>query len=170
MMVYLMLIIKLIIMLLFYYYMLYLPIYLFPPNNSHNSSINYNWSKATQTDIQSYQDCLYSNLDMIEISDGYLNYNDPHCTNVLHSRFIEVYCHSIIKSCIKASSVSIPLFRPNVQRVPGRTNHVKGEPDRSLIWHWIWLEAGKPFKGFIYEIIKRRRYAVVNVMCLNFKN
>ena len=62
---------------------------------------------------------------MIDISDGYLNCNDPHCTNVLHRRFIEVYCHSIIKSCIKASSVSIPLVRPNVQRVPGWTEHVK---------------------------------------------
>ena len=95
---------------------------------------------------------------MIDISDGYLNCNDPHCTNVLHRRFIEVYCHSIIKSCIKASSVSIPLVRPNVQRVPGWTEHVKEERDRSLFWHWIWLEAGKPFKGFIYEIMKRTRH------------
>ena len=52
---------------------------------------------------------------MIEISDGYLNCNDPHCTNVLHRTFMEVYCHSIIESGIKASSVSIPLVRPNVQ-------------------------------------------------------
>ena len=89
--------------------------HLFVPTTSPNSSINCNWSKAAQADIQSYQNCLSNNLDMFEISDGYLNCNDP---NVLHRRFIEVYCHSIIKSCIKASSVSIPLVRPNVQRVP----------------------------------------------------
>ena len=71
-------------------------------------------SKAAQADIQSYQDCLNRNLDIIEISDGYLNCNNPHCTNVLHRRFIEVYYHYIIESCIKASSVSIPPVRPNV--------------------------------------------------------
>ena len=120
--------------------------HLFVPTTSHNSSINCTLSKAAQADIQSYQNCLNSNLDMIDISDGYLNCNDPHCTNVLHRRFIEVYYHSIIKSYIKASSVSIPLVRPNVQRVPGWTEHVKEERDRSLFWHLIWLEAGKPFK------------------------
>ena len=71
------------------------------------------------------------NLDMIEITDGYLNCNDPHSTNVLHRRFIEVYCYSIIESCIKVSSVSIPLVRPNVQRVLGWTDLVKAERNRS---------------------------------------
>ena len=59
-----------------------------------------------------------------------------------------------MKSCIKASSVNIPLVGLNVQRVPGWTDHVKEERDRSLFWHCIWLEAGNPFEGFIYEIMK----------------
>ena len=75
---------------------------------------------------------------MIEISDGYLNCNDPHCTNVLHRRFIKIYCHSIIKSCIKASSVSIPLVRPNVLRVPGLTEHVKEERDRFKFMEFVF--------------------------------
>ena len=62
---------------------------------------------------------------MIDITGGYLNCNDPHCTNVLHISFIEVYCHSIIKLGIIASSVSILLVRHNVQRVPEWTEHVK---------------------------------------------
>ena len=102
-----------------------IPSHLFVPTTSHNSSINCNWSKAAQADIQSYQNCLNSYPDMIDISGGYLNCNYPHCTNVLHRRFIEVYCHSIIKLGIIASSVSILLVRHNVQRVPERTEHVK---------------------------------------------
>ena len=62
-------------------------------------------------------------------------------------------------SCINANSVSILLVRANVQRMPGWTDHVKGERDRSLFWQCIWLEAGKPFKGFMYEIIKRTRHS-----------
>ena len=65
--------------------------HLFVPTSSHNSTINYNWSKAAHADIQSYQDCLNSNLDMIEISDWYLYCNDPNCTNVLHIKFIVMY-------------------------------------------------------------------------------
>ena len=42
--------------------------HLFVPTTSHNSLINWNWSKAAQADIQSCQDYLNSNLDMIEIS------------------------------------------------------------------------------------------------------
>ena len=90
-----------------------------------------------------------------------INCNDPHCTDVLHRRFIEVYCHSIIKSCIKASSVSIPLVRPNVQRVPGWTDHVKEERYRSLFWHWIWLEAVNHSKDLFMKRTRHRyHYAV----------
>ena len=36
-----------------------------------------------------------------------------------------LFCHSIIKSCIKSSNVSIHLVKPSAQRVPGWSEHVK---------------------------------------------
>ena len=53
---------------------------------------------------------------------------------VCNSKIVFGILITIIKSCIKASSVSIPLVRPNVQRVPGWTDHVKEECNRSLFW------------------------------------
>ena len=41
------------------------------------------------------------------------------------------------------------------QNVTEWNDHVKPERERSLLWHLIWIESGKPNKGFIYEIMKR---------------
>ena len=63
---------------------------------------------------------MNNNLNMIEISEGYLNCNDPHCSDISHKKLIEFIFNSIIKSCIKSSNnVNIPIVRHNVQRVPG---------------------------------------------------
>ena len=53
--------------------------------------------------------------------------------------------------------------------VPGWTDQVEPERDRSVFLHWMWLESGKPNTGFIYQIMKRTRhqyhYAVRRCKC-----
>ena len=44
------------------------------------------------------------------------------------------------------------------QDVPGWDELVKPERDRSLFWHWMWQEAGKPQTGIVYGIMKRTRH------------
>ena len=37
--------------------------------------------------------------------------------------------------------------------MPGWTEQVKPERDRSLLWHWIWCESGKPRSGVVYYYV-----------------
>ena len=69
---------------------------------------------------------------------------------------IDNFCDSVITACINASINCIPTTRSRATHVT--LKHVKPERERSLLWHWIWLESGKPNKGFIYEIMKRTRH------------
>ena len=39
-----------------------------------------------------------------------------------------------------------------------RFGEILSEKDRSLLWHWIWCESGKPNSGFIYDIMKHTRH------------
>jgi len=47
--------------------------------------------------------------------------------------------------------------------VAGWSEHINS----ILLWHWIWLECGKPNTGYVYSIMKKTRhkyhYAVRNL-------
>ena len=53
---------------------------------------------------------------------------------------IDLLCRSIIMSGLKASSECIPITRSRTREVAGWTDHVKPERDRSVFWHWMWLD------------------------------
>ena len=80
------------------------------------------------------------------------------CNSIEHRNAIDNLCDYVITSCINASVNCIPTTRSRATHVTGWTDHVKPESELSLLWHWIWLESGKPNKGFIYEIMKRTRH------------
>ena len=56
-------------------------------------------------------------------------------------------------SGLNASSECIPITR----EVTGWTDPVKPKRDRSVFWHWMWLESSKPNTGLVYQIMKRTR-------------
>ena len=39
------------------------------------------------------------------------------------------------------------MSRPVGSNIPGWEKLVKPDRDRSLFWHWMWQEAGKPQHG-----------------------
>ena len=50
------------------------------------------------------------------------------------------------------------MIRYYVFRIIKQIDQVAPEKDRSLLWHWIWCESGRPNSGFIYDIMKRTRH------------
>ena len=42
--------------------------------------------------------------------------------------------------------------------MPGRTEQVEPERDRSLFWHRMWCDMGKSYKGIAYDVMKRARH------------
>ena len=67
-------------------------------------------------------------------------------------------CSTLINLCILASAQTIPRGRPADKTIPGWNEQVKSYQERSLFWHWIWLEVGKPMKGYVYNIMKQTRH------------
>ena len=62
-------------------------------------------------------------------------------------------CTTIIDSCIGASERTIPVNRyaSANREMSGWSETVEPERERSLFWHWIWLESGKPTRGVVYD-------------------
>lgn len=126
------------------------------PKMLHN--IPCNWSKASPEDINRYTQILNNKLNVIAVPDC-MYCTNCHCRNVEHRRSIDLFCQSVIECCISASKQSIPTAGPNVRKtVPGWTEQVAPEKETSLFWHWLWLEAGKPNTGYVYNIMKRTRH------------
>ena len=105
-----------------------------------------------------------------------MNCHNSHCECVEHRNKINLLCSRLINSCIDASHETISLKSHIGKDVPGWDELVKPERDRSLFWHWMWQEAGKPQTGIVYGIMKRTRhqYHYVVRCCkkksLKFKN
>ena len=82
--------------------------HLFVPTTSHNSSINCNWSKAAQADIKSYQNCLNSNLDIIDIPYilGYNNNNNICLKSNIQTSSVDYAPRELTHACSRSETCS----------------------------------------------------------------
>ena len=84
--------------------------------------------------------------------------NDKESTSDVHRLQINTLCITLIEYCIVASRETVPRAKPNVKKIAGWSENVKDSRDTSLLWHWVWLESGKPMTGYVYSIMKRTRH------------
>ena len=78
-----------------------------------------------------------------------------------HKNEINLFCNTIIDSCVSAGKHCIPLTGHNLKKksAPGWVEQVATRKrERSLLWHWIWRKAGKPNNSHIYHIMKCTRH------------
>ena len=125
-------------------------------NSSHIP--NYNWSKANVEHIEQYQLKLNNGLSLIDLNTPTINCHKWHCECVEHRNEINLLCSRLLSSCIDASHETISMKSHIGKDVPGWDELVKPERDRSLFWHWMWQEAGRPQTVTVYSIMKRTRH------------
>jgi exonuclease III len=89
------------------------------------------WDLATSSQINMYKDRLDQSLQCINFSSEWNYCTDLHCIKAAHLDSINRTCKIIIDSCLNASSICIPLSRPNVRGVTGWVDSVKYEKDIS---------------------------------------
>lgn len=116
------------------------------------------WEKASKEHINNYQTTLTRSLSAIEIDKHLLCCTNVKCMSTQHRDSIDNLCKCIIDCCLTAGVECIPLTKSNAKTTPGWNPQVKHEREQSLFWHWIWVEAGKPYDGLIYDIMKRTRH------------
>jgi len=78
-----------------------------------------------------------------------------------HVQAINVYACSITDSCISAAESTLPhtCSRQQGRRVPGWTEHVKPLKEKSLFWHRLWTDCGRPRFGTVAECMRLSRSA-----------
>ena len=118
-----------------------------------------NWTKASSEDIDNYRHISEHKLADIVVPKS-VNCTNCHCSLDNHKDEINLLCNTIIDSCVSAGKNCIPLTKHHLKKksVPGWVEQVAPQRERSLLWHWIWQEAGKPNNGHIYHIMKRTRH------------
>lgn len=89
------------------------------------------------------------------------------CCDSRHSELLSNYIHDISEACLLAADETIP--HTDVKKtgcVPGWKELVDPAKSKSLFWHNIWLECGKPKTGIVADIMRKTRalyhYAIRN--------
>ncbi len=116
------------------------------------------WDKATPVHVANYSRMLDGALGELNVSREIIHCSDVNCQSSKHKEYIDILCAQFIECCITTGFDCIPLINHKAKNIPGWTDHAKPEREQSLFWHWVWSEAGKPFTGIIYEIMKRTRH------------
>jgi hypothetical protein len=117
------------------------------------------WHKASSVDINNYCNCVSDLLSNVTIPVDAINCKDVCCNNCLHRTALNQYCRDIGQCCLNAGLQTIPTtVCDNDHRViPGWSEHVAPLREKSLFWHNVWLQAGKPRNGVLANIMRTAR-------------
>ena len=117
------------------------------------------WYKAKLNDIENYKNVLNQMLDPIVISDEVLKCNELKCS--VHLDKIEELCNEIIHCCIMASELGLPpkakKRHKKFKNMPGWDEHVAHRKVNALNDHKLWVAAGRPCAGPLFENRKHSR-------------
>jgi hypothetical protein len=119
------------------------------------------WVKATEANLQDYSDVLSRLLKNIFIPVDALSCKDSSCKNLVHVQHLNEYAANITDSCLRAAEAAIPRSckRQTSGRIPGWSEYVQPVRDKSLFWHKLWLECGRPKTGAVADCMRRTRAA-----------
>jgi Reverse transcriptase (RNA-dependent DNA polymerase)/Endonuclease/Exonuclease/phosphatase family len=116
------------------------------------------WYKAKDCHIADYQSALRDQLLQVKVPAEAIACEDPLCKNINHSIELNAYSNAITDACIAAANASIPhTTRSGRKPTPGWTEYVEPSRSKSMFWHKIWIECGRPKTGVTADIMRRTR-------------
>ena len=126
-------------------------------SNDINSDVRLSWIRANDTHIAQYRDHLVGRLNSVSLPRESLFCCDMNCTNVEHRQSLYKYAHDLIEACHLSGIASIPRAGHSTNCVPGWSEHVKPFHDKSMFWHNLWVESGRPRNGTVADVMRRTR-------------
>ena len=114
-----------------------------------------NWSKVSDLDIQRFRDYISAHLPVIDVD--LLLCHDSTCT--VHASLIDSLVDSFLNCIHWASFSSLPTLSQLSKRrcIPGWNTYVKGLKGKADFWHRVWVEAGGPTSGTLYQIKRKAK-------------
>ena len=115
-----------------------------------------NWKAATDEHFAAYKQTLSEMLHLVNIPYDVLHCRQVHCNNVQHTRDIDSYLNIIVDCCNRAAQRTIPLQRRK-KKVAFWNERVAPLKQKSVFWHRIWTENGKPPCGLLFDLKKKAK-------------
>jgi len=119
------------------------------------------WAKATDNDLLSYQTLLNQTLHDIFLPTSAFLCSDIKCSNALHFQQINKFAMDLTNACMSAAEATVPhtCRRQDSGRIAGWSEHVQPLREKSLFWHKMWLDCGRPRAGAVADSMRRTRVA-----------
>lgn len=128
------------------------------------------WYQANEDKLNDYKLRLEYFLRGIDVPVDALTCRDLMCRDADHFHKLNLYAKDISTACRTAADLSIPHTGTSSHEgrcVPGWSEYVEPEREKSIFWHRIWMDCGRPKTGTVADIMRRTRalyhYAVRRV-------
>ena len=117
------------------------------------------WAKAGDVHLTRYRNALSSYLRLVKPPTAAITCRCMRCLDGSHLDAIEQYADSIIDACYRSGLDSIPPVSPPGKRIPGWSEHVEPFREKSIFWHNLWHDCGRPSNGTVADSMRRTRAA-----------
>lgn len=128
------------------------------------------WVKASVTELNNYRFLLSQSLKSINLPASTLLCTDMCCKDADHHSAVSQYAVAITNACLAAAEACLPhtsTRQMGPRRIPGWLDKVEPLRQKSLFWHGIWVDCGRPRNGVVSDCMRRSRasyhYAVRQV-------
>jgi len=117
------------------------------------------WNKANINDIENYKSLLRLKLAEIKVPTAAICCSDYCCKNNDHFESINLYVSQLADACLQSAEKTIPFTRRRGERgcIPGWTEQIAPLRDKSMFWHRMWNDCGRPHNGIVADIMRRTR-------------
>ena len=119
------------------------------------------WKKSSEHDKAQFSRTLEEKLANIVIPDSIVC-NDVTCNDVDHSDERDSYLIDVMTAVIETSFECVPVttnrpVKSKTKLLPGWRENVLPAKNDSLFWHSVWVSAGKPVHGGLFNVMKWTR-------------
>lgn len=118
------------------------------------------WVKASDNDLNNYRSDLSQYLKCIRLLSTPLLCMNMHCKDASHHTAIGQFAEDITNACLTAAESNIPHTsnrHTESRRVPGWNEQVDPLRQKSLFWHRLWVDCGRPRNGVVADCMRRAR-------------
>ncbi len=99
--------------------------------------------------VAQYKECFDDKLNDIELPNEALLCKSVSCVNFNHKCLLDKLCKDLIMSCIDVSNEVLPKSQSKNHTLPYWNDLVEPFKEKSLFWHWVWIDCGKPHEGAV---------------------
>ena len=116
------------------------------------------WVKASATELNNYRCLLSQNLKSINLPASTLLCTDMCCKDADHHSAVSQFAVAITNACLAAAEACLPhtsTRQMGPRRIPGWLDKVEPLRQKSLFWHGIWVDCGRPRNGAVADCMRR---------------